>query len=916
MLEVNNFSAIRISLASPDQIREWSKGEVTKPETINYRTLKPEKDGLFDERIFGPTRDWECYCGKYKRIRYKGIICDKCGVEVTRSKVRRERMGHIQLASPVSHIWYFKGTPEPARHPARRQPPQPRADPVLRAVHRHPRRRGGAPARPQGARGAVRGPRRHRRRARWPSSRTQLKADVNRQRDELRATLATTKARARDPAHDARPRRSSARPRRSRPPSRRSGPAWPRRPSRSPRRARSWSPRATRAARTPRRSCARSSRPRPSASPRSSRPREADEERGDRAEGPGPRRGHGRDPARRARDARRPRPRARRTSSSRLAREIESLKPLMTHRRDRAPRSSTRSTARAPRPAASSGPAWAPRPSATSSSGMDLEELSRPAPRRGPDELRPAPQEGDQAAAPHRGVPPLRQPPGVDDPVGPAGHPAGPAADGPARRRPLRDLRPQRPVPPRHQPQQPPQAAPRARRARDHHPQREADAPGGVRRPDRQRPPRPGDRRHRQPPPEVACRDMLKGKQGRFRQNLLGKRVDYSGRSVIVVGPELKLHQCGLPKKMALELFKPFVMRQLVEKGFAHNIKSAKRIVERVRPEVWDVLEEVIKDHPVLLNRAPTLHRLGIQAFMPVLVEGSAIQIHPLVCTGVQRRLRRRPDGGPRAALDGRPGRGADDDAVDREPAVAGRRLAGRGADPGHGPRLLLPDDGRPARPSSRSGPRLRVARTRRSSPTSSGARGSTPRAAISSEREEGDVSDASSTPRRHAPPRARRRRGPGVGRRGRRRSGRAAPDDRRPDHLQPDPARPAALHTTTRHAASRPQGARRRVLPPPRPGRDRPPRRRHQERRLRVRDPRRDDDRPVRHRRSRPTRPQRLADGRRRTSSTIDRQFQRGLITEDERYEQVVERLAADDDQARVRRDDGGARPRTTRSR
>ena len=148
MLEVNNFSAIRISLASPDQIREWSKGEVTKPETINYRTLKPEKDGLFDERIFGPTKDWECYCGKYKRIRYKGIICDKCGVEVTRSKVRRERMGHIQLASPVSHIWYFKGTPSRARHPARHQPAQPRAHPLLRAVHRHPRRRGRAQARP------------------------------------------------------------------------------------------------------------------------------------------------------------------------------------------------------------------------------------------------------------------------------------------------------------------------------------------------------------------------------------------------------------------------------------------------------------------------------------------------------------------------------------------------------------------------------------------------------------------------------------------------------------------------------------------------------------------------------------------------------------------------------------------------
>ena len=202
MLEVNNFSAIRISLASPDQIREWSKGEVTKPETINYRTLKPEKDGLFDERIFGPTRDWECYCGKYKRIRYKGIICDKCGVEVTRSKVRRERMGHIQLASPVSHIWYFKGTPEPARHPARRQPPQPRADPLLRAVHRHARRRGGPPARPEGARRAVRGPRRRRRPAR---GRARGPAEGRRQPPARRAARDARdhQGRARGPAHDA-----------------------------------------------------------------------------------------------------------------------------------------------------------------------------------------------------------------------------------------------------------------------------------------------------------------------------------------------------------------------------------------------------------------------------------------------------------------------------------------------------------------------------------------------------------------------------------------------------------------------------------------------------------------------------------------------------------------------------------------
>ena len=378
-----------------------------------------------------------------------------------------------------------------------------------------------------------------------------------------------------------------------------------------------------------------------------------------------------------------------------------------------------------------------------------------------------------------------RHAPRLDDPVGPAGHPAGPAADGPARRRPLRDLRPQRPVPPRHQPQQPAQATARAGRPGDHHPQREADAPGGVRRADRQRPPRPGDRRA---PATTASRrlsDMLKGKQGRFRQNLLGKRVDYSGRSVIVVGPELKLHQCGLPKKMALELFKPFVMRQLVEKGFAHNIKSAKRIVERVRPEVWDVLEEVIKDHPVLLNRAPTLHRLGIQAFMPVLVEGSAIQIHPLVCTAFNADF-----DGDQMAVHVPLSTAAQEEArtmmlstanllspADGSPVVAptqdmvlGCYYLTMDADPIKGqacPRL---------RDGGRGDPRLPPARE--------------------------DRRDA---------PRADRRRSQGAGtpRRETLQAG-APPDDHRSRHLQPDPARSAPLPRHG-HASSRPQGARRR---------------------------------------------------------------------------------------------------------
>ena len=316
--------------------------------------------------------------------------------------------------------------------------------------------------------------------------------------------------------------------------------------------------------------------------------------------------------------------------------------------------------------------------------------------------------------------------------------------------------------------------------------------------------------------------DMLKGKQGRFRQNLLGKRVDYSGRSVIVVGPELKLHQCGLPKKMALELFKPFVMRQLVEKGFAHNIKSAKRIVERVRPEVWDVLEEVIKDHPVLLNRAPTLHRLGIQAFMPVLVEGSAIQIHPLVCTAFNADF-----DGDQMAVHVPLSSAAQEEARTMMLSTANLLSPadgspGRRADPGHGPRLLLPDDG------ARLGKQPKRVRT---SPTEDEAilayqlREKTGVTLHEPVEAEVRTWDAEAGELRRAPP------GPRSGGSSSTRSFRIS------------------SASTTSHEAGRAQGARRRVLPAARPRRDRPPCRRHQERRLRLRDPRRDDDRPVRHR-------------------------------------------------------------------
>ena len=355
--------------------------------------------------------------------------------------------------------------------------------------------------------------------------------------------------------------------------------------------------------------------------------------------------------------------------------------------------------------------------------------------------------------------------------------------------------------------------------------------------------------------------DMLKGKQGRFRQNLLGKRVDYSGRSVIVVGPELKLHQCGLPKKMALELFKPFVMRQLVEKGFAHNIKSAKRIVERVRPEVWDVLEEVIKDHPVLLNRAPTLHRLGIQAFMPVLVEGSAIQIHPLVCTAFNADF-----DGDQMAVHVPLSSAAQEEARTMMLSTAN---------------LLSPADGTPVvaptqdmvlgcyyltmeqesrrqgrakakRPSGSS-----ATRTRRCTPTSSRLAASTSRTARRTAR----VASAPSSRASLAAPRADRGRRQRVGRGCRR-----APTEQRLrttvgriifNQIVPDRLRFTEL-TNREMRRTRPQAPRRRVLPPARPGRHGPPRRRHQGRRLQVRDPRRHDDRPVGHRHPAPEGPSR----------------------------------------------------------
>ncbi|NLX26759.1 MAG: DNA-directed RNA polymerase subunit beta', partial [Lentisphaerae bacterium] len=444
MFELNNFDAIRIGLASPEKIREWSRGEVKKPETINYRTLKPERDGLFCERIFGPTRDWECHCGKYKRIRYKGIVCDRCGVEVTRSKVRRERMGHIELAAPVSHIWYFKGIP----------------------------------------------------------SRMGLLLDMSPR--ALEKVLYFASYVVIDPGQ----------------------------------------------------------------TPLSKKQILNEKEYRDSIEKFGShfRAGMGAE------------------SIKELLMEID-LDALAKELRGELEDSSGQKKIRAIKRLEVV--------EAFRSSGNKPEWMVLDVVPVIPPELRPMVQlDGGRFATSdlndlYRRV-----------------------INRNNRLKRLLDL-----------------GAPEII-VRNEKRMLQESVDALIDNGRRGRPVTgPGNR------PLKSLSDMLKGKQGRFRQNLLGKRVDYSGRSVIVVGPDLKIFQCGLPKEMALELFKPFVMKKLVERGLAHNIKSAKRMVERVRNEVWDVLEEVIKEHPVLLNRAPTLHRLGIQAFEPVLVEGRALKLHPLVCT-------------------------------------------------------------------------------------------------------------------------------------------------------------------------------------------------------------------------------------------------------------------------------------------
>jgi DNA-directed RNA polymerase subunit beta' len=627
MLEVNNFNAIRISLASPDQIREWSKGEVTKPETINYRTLKPEKDGLFDERIFGPTKDWECYCGKYKRIRYKGIICDKCGVEVTRSKVRRERMGHIQLASPVSHIWYFKGTPSRLGilldiSPRNLERILYFALYIVTGVDEEVRKRFAANIEEEAAgRGGESG-------KRLGDLEAELKADIERHREELTVALTATKAELETQrANRTEEIVAAAQQVEAQLAELKTGAAEETivfEPTGEVIVAAGDKGGKTATARLRAVVGAETER-----ITEEIQTRERDEAiavdqkiadlRAGMDETLAAEKGQLKEQAQGLKDELR-----------KLRDELESIKPMLTVGETELRALDEKfNQAGKGRLFTSGMGAEAVREII---SRMDLETLARALHV----EVRTSSGQRRKKAIKRlrlieafrrSGTRPEWMILSVLPVIPPDLRPMVQLDGGRFATSDLNDL--YRRVINRNN---------RLKRLL------ELGAPEIIIRNEKRmlqeacdalidngRRGRAiaGTGNHRL----KSLSDMLKGKQGRFRQNLLGKRVDYSGRSVIVVGPELKLHQCGLPKKMALELFKPFVMRQLVEKGFAHNIKSAKRIVERVRPEVWDVLEEVIKDHPVLLNRAPTLHRLGIQAFMPVLVEGSAIQIHPLVCT-------------------------------------------------------------------------------------------------------------------------------------------------------------------------------------------------------------------------------------------------------------------------------------------
>jgi DNA-directed RNA polymerase subunit beta' len=626
VLEVNDFNAVRISLASPEQIRSWSYGEVTKPETINYRTLKPEKDGLFCEKIFGPTKDFECYCGKYKRVRYKGIVCDKCGVEVARSKVRRERMGHIELASPVSHIWFVKGTPSRIGllldiSPRSLERVLYFAQFIVTTVDEHAKKRAMDHLQQE-----------------MDTAAAQAEKQYAERVEELREQLAQAE---KDAAADKENRLAQLEEQRQE-----------------------------------------------KADTLMQTAIEYQEELGELI-GKTARKGYrlgdelviergavieksvvsglkkvaqGRIHALDA-EFKKKREDANLMADAAIEQKrnkiMEELRPLEERAGGARQEVYAQYQERIQELEELVDPAendkmillaeskfkdMQDRYGNVFEAGMGAEAVLKILERVNLETLREklqgevhstSGQRRKKATKRLKVIESLRKSGNRPDwmvftvlPVMPPElRPMVQLDGGRFATSDLNDL--YRRVINRNN---------RLKRLL------ELGAPEIIIRNEKRMLQEAVDslidngRRGRAVAGSgnhklKSLSDMLKGKQGRFRQNLLGKRVDYSGRSVIVVGPELKLHQCGLPKRMALELFKPFVMHALVSRGLAHNIKSAKRIVERARPEVWDVLDEVIKTRPVLLNRAPTLHRLGIQAFEPVLIEGSAIQIHPLVCT-------------------------------------------------------------------------------------------------------------------------------------------------------------------------------------------------------------------------------------------------------------------------------------------
>jgi len=625
VLEVNDFNAVRISLASPEQIRSWSYGEVMKPETINYRTLKPEKDGLFCEKIFGPTKDFECYCGKYKRVRYKGIVCDKCGVEVARSKVRRERMGHIELASPVSHIWFVKGTPSRLGllldiSPRSLERVLYFAQFIITEVDENARKRALEHLHEEMEREAARREKEYTDKiAAIEAARDEaivaleLRREEEQKRLEEELSQGVDKIMKRATALEKELQGQLGKTARKAvsleetPILAKGDPVTPEALERLKALAQERvsaldAQQAQRRADLELMTDAATQQHRDSAAAETEplRQKVAQEHEAVRAE-----------------------------FQERIE-EMEDLRDPVLHDR-------VTLLTEAEYRKLSEGF------SGVFQVGMGAEALLRILQRLDLDKLRTrlyeeihssSGQRRKKATKRLRVVEALRKSGNKPEwmifivlPVLPPDlRPMVQLDGGRFATSDLNDL--YRRVINRNN---------RLKRLL------ELGAPEIIIRNEKRMLQEAVDslidngRRGRAVSGSSnhklkSLSDMLKGKQGRFRQNLLGKRVDYSGRSVIVVGPELKLHQCGLPKRMALELFKPFVMHALVADGQAHNIKSAKRIVERARPEVWDVLDQVIKSRPVLLNRAPTLHRLGIQAFEPVLIEGSAIQIHPLVC--------------------------------------------------------------------------------------------------------------------------------------------------------------------------------------------------------------------------------------------------------------------------------------------